>query len=229
MPSSSATGTTRWCWHARRAPPSCPRCTSGVPTPSRRSASTKRCVCARVPCLRLHLLSPLVGYVAGRGGRKGGRVANEVGCIAFSPFEQPLPRRSRGDAVAALSLRIGNDRSPGEERTISLEESPSSHIPCTDAHRARPSLRLSCAPSQAEQEYINGGQPKRAVQMYTLLKDWPNATRVAESSDPALVADVLVAQGQSAFIASLSRALPRKLGSALALYSPNQPIEQRSA
>ena len=40
-------------------------------------------------------------------------------------------------------------------------------------------------------------KPKEAIDMYTHQQDWNNALRVAETSEPAAVPDVLVAQASS--------------------------------
>jgi len=49
---------------------------------------------------------------------------------------------------------------------------------------------------QAEKEFIKADKPKEAIDMYTHQQDWANALRVAESSEPAAVPDVLVAQAK---------------------------------
>lgn len=49
---------------------------------------------------------------------------------------------------------------------------------------------------EAEKEFVKADKPKEAIDMYVHQQDWANATRVAESSDPAAAADVLVAQAK---------------------------------
>ena len=49
---------------------------------------------------------------------------------------------------------------------------------------------------EAEQEFVKADKPKEAIDMYVHQQDWPNATRVAESSEPAAVPDVLCAQAK---------------------------------
>jgi len=49
---------------------------------------------------------------------------------------------------------------------------------------------------EAEAEFIKADKPKEAIDMYVHQQDWPNATRVAESSEPGSVPDVLVAQAK---------------------------------
>ncbi|OQS01442.1 intraflagellar transport protein [Achlya hypogyna] len=49
---------------------------------------------------------------------------------------------------------------------------------------------------EAEAEFINANKPREAVDMYVHQQDWANAMRVAETADPASVADVFVAQAR---------------------------------
>lgn len=51
---------------------------------------------------------------------------------------------------------------------------------------------------EAEDEFVKAGKPKEAVDMYVHQQDWSSAMRVAESSDPTSVSDILVAQGNAA-------------------------------
>ena len=47
---------------------------------------------------------------------------------------------------------------------------------------------------EAEDEFIKAGKPKEAIDMYVHQQDWDAAMRVADSSDPTSVTDILVAQ-----------------------------------
>ncbi|KAG2781071.1 Intraflagellar transport protein [Phytophthora cactorum] len=49
---------------------------------------------------------------------------------------------------------------------------------------------------EAEEEFIKAGKPREALDMYVHQQDWQNAMRVAESADPASVADVFIAQAR---------------------------------
>jgi len=49
---------------------------------------------------------------------------------------------------------------------------------------------------EAEKEFIKADKPKEAIDMYVHQQDWANATRVADTSEPASVPDVLVAQAK---------------------------------
>lgn len=51
---------------------------------------------------------------------------------------------------------------------------------------------------QAEAEFIKGGSPKDAVDMYVNIADWPNAMRVAEAHDPGSITEVFEAQARAA-------------------------------
>jgi len=50
---------------------------------------------------------------------------------------------------------------------------------------------------EAEDAFIQASKPKEAIDMYVHQQDWVNALRVAESYDPATVADVLIAQART--------------------------------
>lgn len=52
--------------------------------------------------------------------------------------------------------------------------------------------------AEAEDEFINANKPREAIDMYVHTQDWANALRVAETYDPAAVADVCVAQARAA-------------------------------
>ncbi|RLN31787.1 hypothetical protein BBO99_00001824 [Phytophthora kernoviae] len=49
---------------------------------------------------------------------------------------------------------------------------------------------------EAEEEFIKAGKPREALDMYVHQQDWQNAMRVAETADPASVADVFIAQAR---------------------------------
>lgn len=50
--------------------------------------------------------------------------------------------------------------------------------------------------AEAEQEFINAGKSKEAIDMYVHNQDWEAAMRVAEQHDPTSIADVLIAQAR---------------------------------
>jgi len=50
--------------------------------------------------------------------------------------------------------------------------------------------------AEAEDEFINANKPREAIDMYVHQQDWTNAMRVAETYDPAAVADVSVAEAR---------------------------------
>ena len=52
---------------------------------------------------------------------------------------------------------------------------------------------------KAEDEFIKGGQPKEAVDMYIHTHMWPDAMRVASTYVPSSIPDVLVAEAKFAF------------------------------
>ncbi len=58
-------------------------------------------------------------------------------------------------------------------------------------------LRLPPPPpkkKQAEEEFLQAGKPREAIDMFVHQKAWADACRVAEGHDPSAVSDVLCAQ-----------------------------------
>lgn len=49
-------------------------------------------------------------------------------------------------------------------------------------------------PHQAEEEFLQAGKPREAIDMFVHQKAWADACRVAEGHDPQAVPDVLCAQ-----------------------------------
>lgn len=49
-------------------------------------------------------------------------------------------------------------------------------------------------PKQAEEEFLQAGKPREAIDMFVHQKAWADACRVAEGHDPPAVSDVLCAQ-----------------------------------
>lgn len=49
---------------------------------------------------------------------------------------------------------------------------------------------------EAEEEFVKGGKPKEAIDMYVHQQDWANALRVAETHDASAVAEVYIAQAK---------------------------------
>eukprot|EP00191_Tetraselmis_sp_GSL018_P001208 CAMPEP_0177614748 /NCGR_PEP_ID=MMETSP0419_2-20121207/22933_1 /TAXON_ID=582737 /ORGANISM="Tetraselmis sp., Strain GSL018" /LENGTH=1707 /DNA_ID=CAMNT_0019112051 /DNA_START=174 /DNA_END=5298 /DNA_ORIENTATION=- len=51
---------------------------------------------------------------------------------------------------------------------------------------------------EAEEEFVKANKPGEAIAMYIHLQDWDAAMRVAETSEPSSIGNILVAQGQKA-------------------------------
>ncbi|CAM9747316.1 unnamed protein product [Hapterophycus canaliculatus] len=49
-------------------------------------------------------------------------------------------------------------------------------------------------PHQAEEEFLQAGKPREAIDMFVHQKAWADACRVADGHDPPAVPDVLCAQ-----------------------------------
>lgn len=51
---------------------------------------------------------------------------------------------------------------------------------------------------KAEEEFLQAGKPREAIDMFVHQKAWADACRVAEEHDPPAVSDVLCAQAADA-------------------------------
>ena len=58
-------------------------------------------------------------------------------------------------------------------------------------------MRSSCDRVASALSPVQADKPKEAIDMYVHQQDWANATRVAETSEPASMPEVLAAQGRA--------------------------------